>query len=139
MIRCDGYNRASWFLAQCFSELRVEFVELHLDPDHLDVAFVLELAHVVDVAGKGKRLSLDYESHIEQSVEEGVLEEVADLVDQVPVPLLELCQDIVVPSLQDVKMSLRLAGTAEQRLKEDLILALAVDGLHHHISFRLGL
>lgn len=82
---------------------------------------------------------MDDESQVEESVEEGVLEEVADLVDQIPVPLLELCQDIVVPSLQDVQMSLRLAGTAEQCLKEDLVLALAVNGLQYNLSFRLGL
>lgn len=82
---------------------------------------------------------MDHEPQVEQAVEEGVLEEVADLVDQVPVPLLELGEDVVVPSLKDVQMSLGLAGTAEQGLQEDLVLALAVDGLYDNICFRFGL
>ncbi len=77
-------------LAKGLAELCIELVQLHLDPDHLDVSLVLEGAHVADVAGEGDNLPTDEEAQVEQSVEDGVAEEVADLIDEVPVPLAEL-------------------------------------------------
>lgn len=51
-------------------------------------------------------------------MEEGVAEEVTDTVYQVPVPLAETRQDIVVAALEDVQMGLGQTRAPEQRLKE---------------------
>ena len=70
---------------QRFSELAVEFIELHLDPEHVDVIFVLQAAHVVDIARKREVLLGYHEPEVKQPVEKGVFEEIPDLVYQVPV------------------------------------------------------
>jgi len=49
-------------------------------------------------------------------VEDGVPEEVADLVDEVPVPFAESHQDLVVPPLEDVQMGLGVASASEKSL-----------------------
>jgi hypothetical protein len=84
----------------------VQFVQLHLDPYHLDLAFVLQLPHVVDVACKCEGLPLNHKPEVKQAVEERVLEEVADFVDEVPVPLPESHKNVVISPLKDVEVSL---------------------------------
>ena len=70
---------------QRLPELAVKFIEFHLDPEHVNVVFVLQAAHVVDIARKREVLLGYHEPEVEQPVEKGVFEEIPDLIYQVPV------------------------------------------------------
>ena len=46
-------------------------------------------------------------------MEDGISEEVSNLVDEIPVPLAKLHQYLVVPALQDVQMGLGVASASK--------------------------
>lgn len=89
-------------LAESLTELCIELVQLHANPDHLQVSFVLQGPYIVDVAGETDDLAADEEAKVEESMEERVPEEISDFVDQVPVPFAEFDKDLVITSLQNV-------------------------------------
>jgi hypothetical protein len=72
-------------------------------------------------------------------VEDGVSEEVADLVDEVPVPFAESHQDLVVAALEDVQMGLGVASASEKSLQENLVFSLRVDRTDNTTCFGLCL
>lgn len=72
-------------------------------------------------------------------MEDGISEEVADLVDKVPVPLAESHQDLVVTTLEDVQVGLGVAGASEKSLQENLVFSLRVNKTDNTTCFGLGL
>lgn len=115
----------------------MQLIEFHLDPDHLEFALALEFAHVVDVARKGQHLSVYQQLQVQQTVEERVPEEVADLVDQIPVVVLEVGESGVVALSQHSQMGLRQRGPTQKRLEEYFIVAFRGDGGEQGGSFSL--
>lgn len=48
-------------------------------------------------------------------MEERVFQEISDLINEIPIPFTEFNENIVVTSLKNVKMGLRLDGSSEER------------------------
>ena len=100
-------------LGEVAAELAVELVQLHLYPQHLPLAFVLQLPHVVYVAHETYRPLLDHHSQIQQTMEERITKEITDFVYQRPVPVFESQENFMIPAFQDVQMRLRNACFSE--------------------------
>ena len=61
-------------------------------------------------------------------MEEGIFQKVTDLVDQVPIPFAEFYENIVVASLEDIEMGLRLYCSSEECFQENFIFSLGING-----------
>ena len=70
-------------------------------------------------------------------MEEGIFQEISDFVYQIPIPFAEFYENVVVASLEDVEMGLRLDCSSEKRFQKDLIFSLGVNRKNDDLRFCL--